>query len=131
MKILRKGFYVVDDLLEQCKLVINERGVEVLLTGKIYLKLTGGRSSLSLKEIEVIRKLKTGSFTIDASDVTGVEYRRITADSEVILRLFGKYCGKNPNIFDVNLKTGYGTHRFLLTQRDMIKLRNYVRRITS
>lgn len=131
MKILRKAFYVVDDLLEQCKLIINERGVEVLLTGKVYLKLAGGKSSLSLKEFEVIRKLRTESFTINASDLAGVEYRRIVADNEVILKLFGKYCGKNPNVFDVNLKTGYSTHRFLLTQRDMVKLRNYVRRITS
>lgn len=131
MKILRKAFYVVNDLLEQCKLVINEYGVEVLPTGRVYLKLASGKSSLSLKEFEVIRKLRAESFTINASDLTGIEYRRISADNEVVLKLFGKYCGKNPNIFDVNLKTEYSTHRFLLTQRDMIKLRNYVRKITS
>ncbi|MEM4751895.1 MAG: hypothetical protein QXR55_00165 [Sulfolobales archaeon] len=131
MKILRKAFYVVNDLLEQCKLVINEQGVEVLPTGRVYLKLASSKSSLSLKEFEVIRKLRAESFTINASDLTGIEYRRISADNEVVLKLFGKYCGKNPNIFDVNLKTEYNTHRFLLTQRDMIKLRNYVRKITS
>ncbi len=125
MKILRKAFYIDDNYIAQCKLVLNDRGLEVLLGGWT-LRLDNDVLSLSLKEVEVIKDLKGRSFLIDASDVLEITYRMLTTNKETFLKLFGNYIGKNPNLYEVSLRGRSKTHRFILAQRDMVKLRNHL-----
>ncbi|MCS7108245.1 MAG: hypothetical protein RMH77_00535 [Sulfolobales archaeon] len=126
MKVLRKAFYVDGDLIEQCKVLMDSRNLEVITSEAIPLRLTDRKTSLSLKEFEIIKNCRGGSLKIDLDDIVGIEYSRISSNSDTFLKLFGDYVGKNSNIYNVYLKTRSKTHKLILTQRDLIKLRNYV-----
>ncbi|MEM0453370.1 MAG: hypothetical protein QXO98_01740 [Sulfolobales archaeon] len=126
MKVLRKVFYVDNDLIQQCSIVINDNYLEIVLKGKIPLKLIDRKTSLSLREYEIVRDARGSSLLISMDDITGLECRRVIANSELFLKLFDKYVSKNPNIYYVYLKVRFGTYKFVLAQRDMMKLRNFI-----
>lgn len=62
------------------------------------------------------------------NDLIDIKYNRISRISKDVMKMFNEYVGSNTNIYDVYLETKDRTYRFILTQRDMIKLRNYVRK---
>lgn len=65
---------------------------------------------------------------VGVNDLIDIKYNRISRISKDVMKMFNEYVGSNTNIYDVYLETKDRTYRFILTQRDMIKLRNYVRK---
>jgi hypothetical protein len=128
MKILKKALLLNNNVLEECKVLITDEHIKILLSGRVYSKLLDNRSSLSLIEYKTLSKLKGGTIIIGVNDLLNIRYYRISGIDRDLIKVFNEYLGSNTNIYDVYLETRGRTYRFILTQRDMIKLRNYVRK---
>lgn len=128
MKILKKALLLNNNVLEECKVLITDEHIKILLSGRVYSKLLDNRSSLSLIEYKTLSRLKGGTIIISVNDLLNIRYYRISGIDRDLIKVFNEYLGSNTNIYDVYLETRGCTYRFILTQRDMIKLRNYVRK---
>jgi len=128
MKVLEKALLLNNNVLEECKVLITDEYIKILLSGRVYFKLLDNRSSLSLIEYKTLSKLRGRTIIIGVNDLIDIKYIRISRISKDVMKIFNDYVGSNTNIYDVYLETKDCTYRFILTQRDMIKLRNYVRK---
>jgi len=128
MKVLEKALLLNNNVLEECKVLITDEYIKILLSGRVYFKLLDNRSSLSLIEYKTLSKLRGRTIIVGVNDLIDIKYNRISRISKDVMKMFNEYVGSNTNIYDVYLETKDRTYRFILTQRDMIKLRNYVRK---
>ncbi len=128
MKVLEKALLLNNNVLEECKVLITDEYIKILLSGRVYSKLLDNRSSLSLIEYKTLSKLRGRTIIVGVNDLIDIKYNRISRISKDVMKMFNEYVGSNTNIYDVYLETKDRTYRFILTQRDMIKLRNYVRK---
>lgn len=128
MKVLEKALLLNNNVLEECKVLITDEYIKILLSGRVYFKLLDNRSSLSLIEYKTLSKLRGRTIIVGVNDLIDIKYNRISRISKDVMKMFNEYVGSNTNIYDVYLETKDRTYRFILTQRDMIKLRNYARK---
>lgn len=60
MKVLEKALLLNNNVLEECKVLITDEYIKILLSGRVYSKLLDNRSSLSLIEYKTLSKLRGG-----------------------------------------------------------------------
>jgi len=129
-KIIPKAYIIWSNFFEEAVILLEPSNIKIKVKGKVPIRLTASRGSLSRREVEMVRRIRDDKWVIiGLEEIKGVKYHQIQYSPEV-KELFARGTDdKGFNAYEVVINTLNGDFRIIVLQRDFIKLRNHIRKL--